>query len=194
MKSNYLSKLADTFDFTADMPKEELRKLQKYAKLITIKKNQYFIRAGEIPERIGYNVSGLLRFFYIDYNGIEVNKHFCFENSLAISYSAFLLRQESKIYIQALEETQLYTIDYKTYEKLLKSHICWQIAARKLSEMLFIIKEKKESELLLNNAQERYLQFLEDYPDLENRISQYHIASYLNITPESLSRIRANLK
>ena len=60
--------------------------------------------------------------------------------------------------------------------------------------MLFIIKEKRESELLLNNAQERYLQFLEDYPDLENRISQYHIASYLNIAPESLSRIRANLK
>ena len=117
MKSNYLSKLVDTIDFTADIPKEELWKLQKHAKLITVKKDQYFLRAGEIPERIGYNVSGLLRLFYIDYNGIEVNKHFCFENSLAISYSAFLQRQESKIYIQALEETQLYTIDYKTYEK-----------------------------------------------------------------------------
>ena len=60
--------------------------------------------------------------------------------------------------------------------------------------MLFVLKEKREAELLLDNAQERYQQFLEDYPDLEGRIAQYHIASYLGVTPESLSRIRAGLK
>ena len=69
--------------------------------------------------------------------------------------------------------------------------MCWQIVARKLAEMVFILKEKREAELLLSDAQERYQQFLADYPNLEKHIAQYHIASYLGITPESLSRIRA---
>jgi len=194
MDQNYLKKLINSMQFTDNIPKEEMDKLCKKVKSATIKKDEYFLNAGDIPNRIGYITSGLMRLFYIDYNGIEINKHFCMENSLAISYSAFLRREESKFYIQALEDTKLIIIDYKTYQELLESHICWKITASKLAEMLFILKEKKEAELLLNNAQERYLQFLKDYPDLENRISQYHIASYLGIAPESLSRIRSNLK
>jgi CRP-like cAMP-binding protein len=193
-KSNFLSDLADSLDFMENIPKDEMSKLQKLLKPLTLKKGEYFLRAGEIPNRVGFNISGLLRLFYIDYNGSEVTKHFCFENTLAISYSAFLLREESKLFIQAIEDTELVTISFYDYNNLLKEHIFWQIAARKLAEMLFILKEKRESELLLKNAQERYIQFLKDYPNLESRLNQYHIASYLGITPESLSRIKSGLK
>ena len=58
---------------------------------------------------------------------------------MAISYSDFLLREESKLYIQALEHSELYVIDYETYNQLIESHICWEIAARKLAEMLYIV-------------------------------------------------------
>jgi len=194
LKSNYINRLADSMKFADDIPKEEQGKLLKRLRPIIVKKGAYFLRAGEIPQRIGFNVSGLLRLFYIDPNGKEIIKHFCVENTLAISYSAFLLREASKLYIQALEDTKLLVIDHAGYRELLDSHVCWQIAARKLAELLYILKEKKESELLLNSAQERYLQFLEDYPNIEQRLNQYHIASYLAITPESLSRIRSNLK
>jgi CRP-like cAMP-binding protein len=181
-------------NFAADIPREEKNRVLKYVHPVTIKKDGYFLRAGEVPRRIGFNLSGLMRLFYIDSDGKEIIKHFCLENTLAISYSAFLLREESKFYIQAIEETKLLTINYEAYCEILDSHVCWQIVSRKFSEMLYILKEKKEAELLLNSAQERYLQFLEDYPDLEDRLNQYHIASYLGITPESLSRIRANLR
>jgi CRP-like cAMP-binding protein len=181
-------------DFAAAIPKEEQRKLLKRKKSITLAKNEYFLMAGDVPEFIGFVRSGLLRLFYITGDGVEVNKHFCVENTLAISYSAFLQRKESKFYIQALKDTKLLAIDHQTYTDLLNSHICWQIVARKLAEMLFILKEKREFEFLLNDAQTRYLQFLHDYPGLENRLSQYHIASYVGVTPESLSRIRSNLK
>ena len=194
MKSNYLTELVDTMDFAADIPRAELRRLLKRKKTIAIKKGEYFLMAGDVPEYIGFVISGLLRLFYIDNNGVEINKHFCVENTLAISYSAFLQRQESRFYIQALEDTRLLIIDHETYRHLLDGHVCWQIVARKLAEMLFILKEKREWEFLLQDAQERYLQFLEDYPDLEQRLSQYHIASYLGITPESLSRIRSGLR
>jgi len=192
--SNYLNRLADMMNFPADIPREELRRLLQRKRTITLAKGEYFLMAGDVPEYIGFVRSGLLRLFHIDMDGAEVNKHFCVENTLAISYSAFLLREESKFFIQALEDTRLLAIDHQTYLYLLDSHICWQIVARKLAEMLFILKEKREWELLLNNAQERYIQFLRDYPDLERRLSQYHIASYVGITPESLSRIRASLR
>lgn len=194
MKSNYLKELADSKNFIADIPKDEQNKLLIYLNSIKIKKDDFFLRAGEIPNRIGFIKSGLFRLFYIDINGIEITKHFSFENTLVISYSAFIQREESKFYIQALEDSEIFIIDYKTYSELLNSHICWQIAAKKLAEMLFILKEKREAELLLNDAQERYLQFLKDFPNLEHRLNQYHIASYLRIAPESLSRIRKNLK
>jgi CRP-like cAMP-binding protein len=189
--SNYIDELADSLNITADIPQSELLKLQKFAKSASIKKGDYYLKAGEIPKNAGYITAGLMRLFYIDSNGNEINKHFCVENTLAISYSAFLLREESKLYIQALEDTEMVTIDYKIYCELLNSDIGWLKAAKKIADMLFILKEKRESELLLNNAQERYAQFIQDYPGLEKRISQYHIASYLGITPESLSRIRS---
>lgn len=194
MKSNYLNKLADSLNFAADIPKDEQNKLLKRINSITLKKDEYFLRAGEIPKQAGFNISGLLRLFYIDNNGVEITKHFVLENSMAISFSAFMLREESKFYIQAMEDTKLLVIDHMTYSEFLDNHVCWQIVVRKLAVMLYVLKEKREAELLLNTAQERYLQFLEDFPDIEDRINQYQIASYLGITPESLSRIRANLK
>lgn len=191
---DYLNKLTGGLNFITDIPAIELVNLQKLVKSVSLQKDDYFLMAGEVPNQIGYVISGLLRLFYIDNSGTEMNKYFCMENTLAISYSAFLLREESKLYVQALEDSKLYVIDYDAYSQLIESHICWEIVARKLAEMLFILKEKRESELLLSSAQERYLIFLKDYPHLEKRLNQYHIASYLGITPESLSRIRSNLK
>ena len=192
-ESSYVNRLADMMDFAGSIPREELRRLFQRKKDITLTRNEYFLMAGDVPEYIGFVRSGLLRLFYINADGVEVNKHFCVEKTLAISYSAFLLREESKSYIQALEDTRLLAIDHQTYIDLLDGHVCWQIVARKLAQLLFILKEKRESELLLHDARQRYLQFLQDYPGLENRLNQYHIASYVGITPESLSRIRANL-
>jgi CRP-like cAMP-binding protein len=148
-ESNYLTALTDTMDFAADIPKEELCRLLKRKRTITLAKNEYFLMAGDVPKYIGFVRSGLLRLFYIDVDGVEANKHFCLENTLAISYSAFLQREESRFYIQALEDTELLAIDHRTYRDLLDSHICWQIVARKLAEMLFILKEKSEFEFLL---------------------------------------------
>ncbi len=188
---DYLSSLAEGMNFLEGVPEEELHKAKARTRSIMVGKGAFFLQAGEVPGRIGYLKSGLLRLFYIDLNGDEVNKHFCLENTLAISYSAFLQQTESRFFIQALEDSRLVTIGYDAYQELLAGHMCWQIVARKLAEMVFILKEKREAELLLSDAQERYQQFLADYPNLEKHIAQYHIASYLGITPESLSRIRA---
>jgi CRP-like cAMP-binding protein len=181
-------------DIAGGIPREELRKLFRHKRDVTLAKDAFFLLAGDVPERIGYVRSGLLRLYYIDRDGAEANKHFCLENSMAISYGAFVQREPSPFFIQALEDCRLLTIDYDTYVDLVDGHPCWQVFARKLAEMLFALKQRRESAFLLDDAKQRYLQFLEDYPGLEDRLSQYHIASYVGITPESLSRIRAGLK
>ncbi len=191
MNTDHKKILSETISFFTDPPEGELQKVFDHTFPIKIKKNEYLLRAGETPDRIYINISGLLRLFYIDFNGSEVIKHFCTENTCAISYTAFLLRKESNIFIQALEDTSLLAIDYETYHDLINGHPCWQRAAQKFAEALFMLKEKKEADLLLYDAQERYARFLEDYPNLESRVPQYFIASYIGITPESLSRIRS---
>lgn len=194
MKKNILDIIKENVGFFNEIPKTELSELIRHAKTININKDDFFLQEGDIPQRIGLVRSGILRLFYIDSTGKDVTKHFCTEHSLAISYSGFIQQQPSRFYIQALEKTKLSTIDKNTYDYLLERNVCWQITARKLAEMVFIIKERREAELLLYDAQERYLRFLKDYPNLINRIKHYHISSYLGITPESLSRIRAQLK
>ena len=189
-----IEKTLANLDTLKDIPRDEIIKLHRLLKPINLKKDEYFLRAGEIPKRIGFNVSGLLRLFYIDHAGKDITKHFCIEQSLAISYSAFIKREPSKFSIQAIEDTKLLTFTYEDYIQLLNSNICWQIAARKLAELIFILKENREAELLLMDAHGRYHSFINDFPNLLNRIPQYYIASYLRITPESLSRIRANFK
>lgn len=193
-RKSYLDKLADSMRQATDIPSEEQAWLRQRLTPISLKKHEHFLSAGEIPRRIGFNLKGLLRLYYIDREGNEVNKHFCTEHTMAISYSAFLQQEASNIFIQALEETDLLVLGHDTYLELLDRHPCWQKAARRLADMLYILKEKREYELLMHSAQERYLLFRKDYPALEQRLNQYQIASYLGVTPESLSRIRANLK
>jgi CRP-like cAMP-binding protein len=161
---------------------------------LTLNQNDFWIRAGEIPQTIGFVVSGILRLYCADAKGNEFTKSFCAENSFVAAYSALLLKQPSHLFIQALEDTRLLVADYSTYRSLSESSLSLQQLNCRIAEFLFIKKERREATLLLDDAKTRYLNFLEEYPGLENRLKQYHIASYLGITPVSLSRVRAQLK
>ncbi|HEY9651465.1 MAG TPA: Crp/Fnr family transcriptional regulator [Coleofasciculaceae cyanobacterium] len=160
----------------------------------TLNQNNFWVRAGEIPQTIGFVISGILRLYYVDADGNEFTKSFCAENSFVAAYSALLLKQPSRLFIQALEDTKLLIADYSTYRSLSESQSSLQQLNCRIAESLFIKKERREAALLLDDAKTRYLNFLQEYPGLETRLKQYHIASYLGITPVSLSRVRAQLK
>lgn len=182
------------FSQLTDVPPEEMDKALSIFQPRQLKKNGFFVRAGEIPDSVGFLISGILRLYYIDENGTEFIKSFCVENNVIAAYSALLLNEPARLFIQALEDSSLLVAPYAAYQKLMSGHHCWQIIDHKLTQGLFIKKEKRESELLLDDAETRYLKFMADYPDLNERLKQHHIASYLGITPVSLSRIRSKLK
>ncbi len=177
-----------------EVPDEEIEKAVEVFRPVQLKKNSFFVMAGEIPDEVGFLVSGILRFFYINEDGVEFIKSFCVENNVVAAYSALLLNEPARYFIQALENSLLLVAPYTAYQELIAGHCCWQILDHTFTQALFIRKEKREAELLLDDAETRYLSFLAEYPDLNKRLKQHHIASYLGITPVTLSRIRSKLK
>lgn len=186
--------LSNVLQTLVEIPADELAKLTCIFQPLTLKTGDFLIRAGEISSQIGFVVAGIFRLYYVNSVGTEFTKSFCPENHFVTAYSALILKQPAQFFIEALEDSLLLVVDYSQYVQLCAENSCWQTINHKLVEALFIKKEKREAELLLDDATTRYQKFLIEYPNLERRVKQYHIASYLGISPVSLSRIRKTLQ
>ncbi|MCP4271514.1 MAG: Crp/Fnr family transcriptional regulator [Gammaproteobacteria bacterium] len=156
-----------------------------------IAKGECFITEGDYGDSFAFIKSGLLRSYYISPKGEEYNKHFFLAGSFVAPLTSLVLHEPSPVYIGALESTKIMVANYKDLEKLYNAHLELNILGRKLVEFAWIEKERRETQLIMLEAKDRYKAFLKEYPGLEQRIPQYHVASYLGITPVQLSRIRA---
>lgn len=177
-----------------NLPEKELNELWNISEPKTISKGDYFISEGQIPKKMAFVVKGLFRYVYVDEKGNEFTKSIIPENSFISSYSAMIQNSSSYFSIEALEESEILEIDYKNWQKIKDQNSFWSIFLLQIIEKAFCIKEKRERELLLLDAEKRYEIFMAEFPNLENRISQQIIASYLGIQPESLSRIKRKYK
>ena len=171
-------------------PDSELDEFLNLFQTRSIKRGGYFVRAGGQSTELAFVNSGLLRFFYRTTDGKEFNKSFIAENQFTAAYSSFLTDMPTRFSIQALEECHLLVCDLHSVVNMFARHGCWERLGRILAEQLFIKKEAREAEFLLDDAKTRYHNFQNTYPELEDRLTQYHVASYLGITPVALSRIR----
>ncbi|AYN02857.1 Crp/Fnr family transcriptional regulator [Flavobacterium sp. 140616W15] len=176
------------------LPEKELEELLDISFYKVIQKGDCFINAGEIPRKFAFITKGLFRYVYIHENGNEFTKSIITENNFVSSYSAMIYNSPSYFFIEALEEVEILEINYENWLELKEKNPFWNIFLLKIIEKAFSVKEKRERELLLLDAEKRYEIFVTEFPDLENRISQQIIASYLGIQPESLSRIKRKYK
>ncbi|MUT66501.1 Crp/Fnr family transcriptional regulator [Paenibacillus sp. NEAU-GSW1] len=177
----------------APIPREEWNAFRAMTERRKLAKNSHFIREGDAAEWIGICISGLFRLYYTTPDGGEYNKSFCKPHEFIATYSSMLLNAPSFMSIQALADSELLMIRYTDFQSLYNRHRCWDRLGRLMAEQLFVKKEIRERELLLLSAEERYRSFLDVYGQLEQQIQQYHIASYLGITPVALSRIRRKI-
>ncbi|WP_333803871.1 Crp/Fnr family transcriptional regulator [Sulfurospirillum sp.] len=137
---------------------------------------------------------GLLRTYYLHENGTTYNKNLFMENYFSASVVSLLKGENSYLCIEALEPSTVIEIDYKGYRHLIDTQEAFKNFYIGYLEQNWIIeKEKNEISLIIDNATTRYQNFIDKYPQIETRISQYHIATHLGITPTQLSRIRKNL-
>lgn len=138
---------------------------------------------------MGFVEGGVLR-TYVHKEGEEYNIDFHVPNSFVSGYKSFLTQMPTKAYIQALSDTTIYFISYSDYNKLLSNSTDWYRFGKYIADTFFNTKCERESALLMDSAIERYKLLLIAYPKIEQLVAQYHIASYLGIKPESLSRIK----
>ncbi|MCF6347129.1 MAG: Crp/Fnr family transcriptional regulator [Flavobacteriaceae bacterium] len=157
----------------------------------SIKRNDYFAVEGEYSSKFAFIKSGVMRAFYRNKEGSEYNKTFFTSHSFVGAYSSLISGHKNLINIQCLTDCTVLQANYKSMTKLYDSTPKFERFARILAEQKFAIKEKREIELVTLEASERYEIFKQEHSGLENLIPQYHIASYLGITPTQLSRIRA---
>ena len=154
-----------------------------------LKKKEFLIQEGSVCDFIGVVNSGKLR-SYVQNDGVEYNNDFYLENSFVTAYTSYLTQSPTNRNIEALAATEIYYITFKRFNKLIEEDFAFLKLAKYISDLFFIRKCRRETSFLKNSAAERLNLLYKTYPGSEQQVSQYHIASYLGIKPESLSRIK----
>jgi CRP-like cAMP-binding protein len=157
---------------------------------ISISSGTLLIQEDQICDSIYFVEQGLLRTF-LNIDEKQVNTEFFFNGEFAAAFTSFSLQKITSLNIEALEDTRLLVISRELLEEIYNIDPRWLAFGKFLFEREFIKKCQRESSFLKDNAKQRYLKLIAHYPMIEERISLKHIASYLGIQPETLSRIRS---
>lgn len=171
-----------------------IEELVGYGKIKNYQAKQPFIKEGEIPNKIGIVKRGLFRYYYLTDEGKGFTKVFMKEGDIISSYSSMISGIKSYYTIEAMEDSEVIEVSYFQWKKLRNTNSKWDELLIAFLEKGYGVKEKREREFLLMDAENRYRIFKDEYPKLEKRIKQHMIASYLGITPIALSRIRRKMK
>ena len=172
---------------------EEFEVISKFFIPKKLRKKQFLLHEGEVCKNIGFVNSGCLREYTIDSKGSEHIIQFAIEDWWISDPNSFLSGLPSTYNIDALENSEVLLLEKSAREKLLDSCPKMERFFRILIEANFVATQRRITESLSTSAEERYLKFIKMYPKLIEQVSQNHIASYLGITPQSLSRIRKEL-
>jgi len=183
--------LKNLFKSLAPFTDEDFAEADRYFKTETLKKGDFFSKAGRISDRLGFVNSGLLRSFYT-IKGKETTTFFQMPGSIAAALMSFLQMKPAIENIQALEDSELVVISRKELLNLYNENWKWQQVGRVITERYYVKMEERTISLQSQSAQERYENFLLEFPELIQVVPLYYIASFLGISPETLSRIRKN--
>ena len=156
----------------------------------TAKKGEVFIKEGQVCDSIIYVTQGIARQFYYK-NGVDITEHFTSEGQFLYCIESMYLQKPTALMAEALEPLTYYKINYLKLKELTRKSIGiaqWYI---KLLELDGLVSQEKADVMRFESASERYEHFLKHYPEAARRASSQHIASYLVMTRESLSRVRA---
>lgn len=176
-----------------EMPASQWNEFAALFRVETFGRQDPVLLPGSMDYTFFFVAEGLLRVYTVAGNSKECNKGFIADNIFAGPLAAFMLGLPSLYGIEALEPTTLLTARYSDLIALYDRHPVFDRFGRTFMEWMVIQKELRERITLHQTAKERYLAFMEQYPQFAQRVPQYHIASYLGITPESLSRLRRTL-
>lgn len=165
-----------------------LDSLEKILKIKTINKDEYLSELYDNTRQIGFVIEGLIRVYHLKEDGTEYNKNFFTKNDLFVT--SLDEKKDSTVFIQTITKCKIIIFDYSEFTVLSLKHKVLEKVLNKILLDYLNKKQQREIELLSLNAKDRYIQFIHNNPMLSKKLPQYHIASYLGITPTQLSRIK----
>ncbi len=175
------------------MSADEFLRLSPYFEFREVAHSQYILRAGEVCKHFLFVEEGLLLFISLDEKGTEHILQFAPENWLMADRSSMYFDEPSLYYIKAIEPSKVVFLHPNFFTEAAKIKFEFGMFTEKSLQRSIYYLQKRINSLLAMTAKERYLEFIELYPNLLLRVPQWMIASYLGITPESLSRVRREI-
>jgi CRP-like cAMP-binding protein len=173
-----------------DLNNQQIRLITSKGKETELKKDEYFAEAGKVLNQVCFTIEGILRICYYNNKGEEITKIFIEEKHLLYN----LKNVPSTEYIQAATDCKLLVFSNLDWKEISDTILGWDTIIQKITTKSLAQKLERVSPLVAQDAKTRYLEFMEKYPTLVNRIPLSYIASYLGITQQSLSRIRKNIR
>jgi CRP-like cAMP-binding protein len=174
----------------AEIPEKEMQAFASYLKKLKVEKGEIVSESGKVCNHLYFVESGSLRNFYIK-NNKDITISFTFADDFTTSIYSFVSRKPAYEFIEAMESSVLYCMHYDDLQKLFKEYPLLEHLYRIILEQYYIKMEERVIFSKFKTAKERYLDLLENRPEIIQKATVGNIASYLDISIETLSRIRS---
>lgn len=159
------------------------------SKVFSVEKAKNLVKAGQNADKMYFLMEGCIRVYYLK-DGKDISDWFAFENEFVCSINSFFLSIPSPHYLQTLEPTTYLEISRETAFRLMEKHHCFETLARKTITQITLQLQSRIVSHQFETAHQKYDNLLQSRKDITQRVPLSHIASYLGITLETLSRIR----
>jgi CRP-like cAMP-binding protein len=173
---------------------EQMSHILSFYKPMSLARHEILLSEGDLSRRMFFVVKGCLRVFFIKEDGSEVTRRIVFENAFSTTLVGFITRQPSMEYTQALEPTSLLYIIRDDFYALLDTIPEWEKFYRQYLEYAYVNNTNRLMSFITQDASERYRQLLAENPKIVQRLPNRIVASYLNISPETLSRLKSKCR
>ena len=170
--------------------------LEQFSKGLTVSKfdkKDFYITSGNIQNKGGFIVEGLVRAFHTDDLGNEKNIYFKAENEYAFHYASFMLKKPCPLSFQCLEPSTIVNLPIDHIHKAYKEIPKFEKYGRLITEQSVNKQQERLESLLYQNSEQRYVNFTNQYPQLLNRITISQLCSYLGVERQTLTRIRKKI-
>lgn len=168
----------------------DLEKVMQFFSIKQVKKGTLLLSEGQIEKKLYFVNKGCVRTYYVNQSGHLKTRHIGFENSLIGSLSSFITKKPTFEFVEAIEDSELYAIERTHFFQLLCEIDAWKDFYIMLLEKGYRFQNEKIESHVTLNAQERFNKLAANNPHFLSRLSNIIIASYLDISPETLSRIK----
>ena len=180
------------FELDGKLPAKTVKAIMGIVSEGHLKKGEYFIKAGAVKDKLALVTKGCLRYYYLK-DGEEITGEFWQEGEMAGSFDSSILQQPSRLFIEAIEDTSFLKLSYSDIKGLTEKFPILNQVIIRLLEKFIVESQLRIASYIMETPEERYLRLREEMPRIEDRVHQKYIASFVGVTPVTLSRIRARL-